>query len=168
MRITYGIHKTPFGLALIAIEKQKVIHLSFIDPNKKSTAINNSKKIWPEAEIVRRDTETKKYIKDIFSTKKSIYSKKLIMQGTDFQRKVWKALLGILFGKTSTYAEIAKKVGSPKAVRAVGSACGKNAIAFLIPCHRVLTSTGKIGGYRWGTKRKEALLAWERKLSNAN
>jgi AraC family transcriptional regulator, regulatory protein of adaptative response / methylated-DNA-[protein]-cysteine methyltransferase len=154
MEIKYGFHKTPFGLCLIGVTKEKIYHLSF--PVTKSIAA--LKKAWPDATPIQDQHSTKKYIENIFSLKKKML---IVMQGTYFQKKVWNALLNIPAGTTTSYAAIAKKVGSPKAVRAVGTACGKNSIGFLIPCHRVLTSKGKLGGYRWGTKRKESMLAWE-------
>lgn len=85
----------------------------------------------------------------------------LLIKGTHFQINVWKALMAIPEGQTSNYAAIAKAAGSPKAVRAAGTACGRNPIAYLIPCHRVLTSAGGLGGYRWGADRKKVMLALE-------
>jgi AraC family transcriptional regulator of adaptative response/methylated-DNA-[protein]-cysteine methyltransferase len=83
------------------------------------------------------------------------------LKGTDFQLKVWETLLKIPMGRLSTYHNIAEQIGSPKASRAVGTAIGSNPVAFLIPCHRVIQSSGKIGGYMWGNTRKTAIIGWE-------
>jgi AraC family transcriptional regulator of adaptative response/methylated-DNA-[protein]-cysteine methyltransferase len=85
----------------------------------------------------------------------------LLVRGTNFQVKVWRALLQIPVGSVATYEDIATAIGSPNAVRAVGTAIGRNPVAFLIPCHRVIRTTGALGGYRWGLPRKRAMLAWE-------
>ena len=85
----------------------------------------------------------------------------LHLYGTDFQIEVWKALLEIPFGKTSTYSDIAKAINNPRALRAVGTAIGRNPVAILVPCHRVLRSDGGIGGYYWGIEKKKILLEWE-------
>ena len=86
----------------------------------------------------------------------------LHIKGTDFQMEVWEELLKIPFGETTTYGAIAQKIHKPKASRAVGSAIGANPVSFFVPCHRVLQSTGKIGGYHWGVQRKKAILDWEK------
>ena len=86
---------------------------------------------------------------------------KLHLKGTDFQLKVWESLLKIPLGKLSTYGNLADKIGNPKASRAVGTAIGSNPVAFLIPCHRVIQSSGKIGGYMWGSDRKQLMIGWE-------
>jgi AraC family transcriptional regulator of adaptative response/methylated-DNA-[protein]-cysteine methyltransferase len=135
-----------------------VCHISFLE---KGTATEAEKSIishWPQIKLQKHDATTKKYAERIFISKKPVV---IIMKGTDFQKKVWDALREIPWGTTLTYADIAEAVGKPKAVRAVGTACGKNSIAFLIPCHRVVTSDGKLGGYRWGIERKKKMLEWE-------
>jgi AraC family transcriptional regulator of adaptative response/methylated-DNA-[protein]-cysteine methyltransferase len=156
--IIYGVHTTPFGKCVIGILGQGVCHISFLE---KGTATEAEKSIishWPQIKLQKHDATTKKYAERIFISKKPVV---IIMKGTDFQKKVWDALREIPWGTTLTYADIAEAVGKPKAVRAVGTACGKNSIAFLIPCHRVVTSDGKLGGYRWGIERKKKMLEWE-------
>lgn len=86
---------------------------------------------------------------------------KLHLKGTDFQLKVWETLLKIPMGNLSTYGQIAGEIQNPKASRAVGTAIGSNPVAFLIPCHRVIQSSGQFGGYMWGTTRKTAIIGWE-------
>lgn len=161
IEIIYGIHASPFGWCLIGITKQGVCNLAFLETENENRAVKIIQEAWPRATIIRNNKKTHPYIQKIFSPRKNNNEIPLILHGTDFQMKVWKALQAIPKGKTKSYAEIAHNIGSPKAIRAVGTACGKNPIAFLIPCHRVLTSSGKIGGYRWGVDRKKKILAWE-------
>ena len=137
----YTTHHSPFGHCKVGSNDEGICELSFVDEPSGSLPTSH---LFEEASLPP-----------------------LSMQGTPFQMKVWKALLQIPRGQTRTYADIARAVGSPKAVRAVGTACGKNKIAFLIPCHRVLASNGKLGGYRWGLDRKKAMLAWEGALDTA-
>ncbi len=160
IEITYGIHTSPFGWCIIGITRRGICYLSFSDTKDDRRASALIQDAWPAATIVRDDAVTRSYVGQMFSSsgKKALH---LLIQGTNFQIKVWEALLAIPAGTTTSYAGIASAIGSPKAVRAAGTACGKNKIAYLIPCHRVLTSNGGIGGYRWGVARKEALLAWE-------
>lgn len=157
--IKYGIENSPFGLCLIGVAEEKLCHLSFLEDGKEEPGLEQIQKTWPEATLVHNQKATAALAQKIFATKPSEVD--LLVKGTDFQMKVWQALLQIPKGKTSTYSEIARLAGSPTAVRAVGTACGKNQIAFLIPCHRVLTGTGKLGGYRWGTARKKMMLESE-------
>lgn len=161
IEIKYGIHESPFGWCLLGVTKRGICYLSFLENNNKKS-VELIKKAWPKACLLHDEVMTAKYIKKIFQhNKKKKRRLYLLIKGTNFQIKVWEALLKIPEGRISSYGEIARNAGSPKAVRAVGTACGKNNIAFLIPCHRVLTSNGNIGGYRWGTERKRAMLSWE-------
>lgn len=163
IEITYGIHQSPFGWCLIGITKRGICHLSFMEDNHEEKAVRLIERSWPKAVLVKNNKKTERYVKQIFNPRKK-QSKRpvhLLIKGTNFQIKVWEALLAIPDGQVASYAQIARAAGNPKAVRAAGTSCGNNAIAFLIPCHRVLTSAGGIGGYRWGTGRKEAMLAWE-------
>lgn len=159
--ILYGIHPSPFGHCLIAATKRGVCHVAFMDTRSDEDALQVIKEKWPEA-LVRKDQKGTKVLADkIFAHRRGAKPVHLLIKGTNFQIKVWEALLAIPQGQTSTYAAIAKAIGKSKAVRAVGTACGKNAIGLLIPCHRVLASSGSLGGYRWGLARKRALLARE-------
>lgn len=160
--ITYGVHSSPFGFCFIAVTSRGICRLAFIEKvSDQKVEVKLLTKLWVHARIVRDERTTESYIKKIFEQKQSKRPLHLLVKGTNFQIKVWEALLSIPSGRAARYADVARKVGSPKAVRAVGSACGENPIAFLIPCHRVLASDGKMGGYRWGVERKEAMLAWE-------
>lgn len=169
IKLTYGLHPSPFGWCVIGITQGKICHVSFLDRNNKLAASRNLKEDWPTADMIYDPTVTQKLVKKIFAvghhaTKPPL---PLLMQGTSFQMKVWKALLKIPRGTTASYSDIARQIKSPNAVRAVGSACGNNNIAWLIPCHRVVTAQGKLGGYRWGIKRKATMLEWESNKSYA-
>jgi AraC family transcriptional regulator of adaptative response/methylated-DNA-[protein]-cysteine methyltransferase len=163
MEIIYGVHESPFGWCLLGITKRGICHLLFLESDNAASALSELKTSWPTAKVAQNPVATKPFIQKIFFPERS--SSKLplhlLVKGTHFQIKVWEALLRIPQGVTATYASVATTVGSPKAVRAAGSACGKNKIAYLIPCHRVLTSSGGLGGYRWGIERKEAMLVRE-------
>jgi len=160
MKISYGIHTSPFGPCLIGTTVEGICQVTFMDKESDVAARRLLKKEWPDALLIKGDKKTGALARRIFykNPKKNF---DLMLRGTDFQIAVWKELLRIPKGKTSTYAAIAKKIGKPKAVRAVGTACGKNPIAYLVPCHRVLASNGSLGGYRWGLKRKSKLLKQE-------
>lgn len=159
VELTYGIHKTLYGWCVVSLMNKSVCTLSFIDKKDKKQAEKCIKEVWPVAKLKYDEKGTKGLVDAIFSNKKKEIH--LLLKGTTFQVKVWEALMDIPKGATSTYAKVAEEVGSKNAVRAVGTACGKNPIGYLIPCHRVLTSTGKLGGYHWGLKRKEFLLLKE-------
>lgn len=155
--ITYGCGKTPFGEALIAFTDEGVCCLGFID-NDKEAIFEQFKKLWENADFSHDDAKAREYLEYIFIKNKKY---KLLVKGTALQIKVWKALLNLPRGMIATYQDIANVVEKPKAVRAVASAIGKNHIAFLIPCHRVISKSGAMSGYRWGMKRKKALIAYE-------
>lgn len=159
--ISYGMHRTRFGMCVIGVAQKSVCYLALYD-GKSSKVMSDFKKLWPNAEFARDDKKTAPFIKQIF-THPTAARMPILVTGTPFQEKVWKALLAIPQGKTITYAELAKKAGSPWATRAAGSACGKNNIAFIIPCHRVVASNGALGNYRWGVARKKKILAFEGK-----
>ena len=163
LQIDYAIHPTPFGRCLIAVTERGICRLEFIDLAEKEIAIQRLQKAWPNALISRNDTVTENIIRQIFIPQNSSTNKPLplLLQGTNFQLKVWQALLRIPVGCVTSYGFLAKKVGQPTASRAVGTAIGNNPISYLIPCHRVLRGDGGIGGYRWGIDRKLAILGKE-------
>lgn len=161
MKIQYGSHVTPFGWYTIAMTGGAICYASFSGRADDVAARKDILKKWPGAILVKDEVRIGKVIGMVFAARRYPKTFKVLCEGTDFQMKVWKALIGIPEGTVTTYAAIAKKIGSPKAVRAVGTACGKNTVAYLVPCHRVLASDGRIGGYRWGAKRKKEMLAWE-------
>lgn len=162
LKIHYGYHNTPFGLCFIAVADRGVCGLSFVDEDLKRTEFELFQQKWHFAELQNAPEKTQPVVKQIFSPDKNRLRRLTVLaQGTNFQLKVWEALLSIPPGAVTTYSQIARSIGNPAAVRAVGSAVGSNPVGFLIPCHRVIQSTGKLGGYHWGEKRKSAIVGWE-------
>ncbi len=159
LRILWGIHPTLFGEALIAMTARGVCGLSFLDARPALAALKELKLSWPRAQWVQDQVRTSGAIRSIFSGKRS--KVKVLMKGTDFQLKVWEALLKVPQGSVCSYQDLARRIRKPKASRAVGSAVGQNKVAYLIPCHRVIRESGVLGDYRWGSARKKALLGWE-------
>lgn len=158
--IQYGIHDSPFGSCLIAITNNKICYLSFVDKGQKNACIAEMKNFWHQSKFIEDSVNTRAILTQLFTTKKQT-TFALLVKGTDFQIQVWRALLAIPSGKLVSYEAIAKQIGNGKAVRAAASAIAKNSISYLIPCHRVISKTGKIGKYRWGSARKKAIIAWE-------
>ncbi len=161
LSIRYGIHPTPFGKCLIGVTERGICHLSFVQGSE-GDAIDALVSEWKEAEMVEDQQTTAPLIAPIFILDmREETPLRLHLRGTNFQLKVWQALLGVPSGAVTTYEGIAAQVGKPKATRAVGTAVGHNPIAVLIPCHRVIRKLGEFGNYRYGPARKKALLGWE-------
>jgi AraC family transcriptional regulator of adaptative response/methylated-DNA-[protein]-cysteine methyltransferase len=165
VRISAGFHDSPFGEALVATTERGVCGLAFHDGNRRA-ALRDLATRWPYATIEEHPRLTAPVASRIFAAlevrdPEGLVPLGLLVRGTNFQVKVWRALLQIPVGSVATYEDIATAIGSPNAVRAVGTAIGRNPVAFLIPCHRVIRTTGALGGYRWGLPRKRAMLAWE-------
>jgi AraC family transcriptional regulator of adaptative response/methylated-DNA-[protein]-cysteine methyltransferase len=165
LRISAGFHESPFGQALIATTDRGICSLAFHDGSRRA-ALRDLALRWPNATIDERPRATAPVASRIFAAlevrdPEGLVPLGLLVRGTNFQVKVWRALLQIPVGSVATYEDIATAIGSPTAVRAVGTAIGRNPVAFLIPCHRVIRTTGALGGYRWGLPRKRAMLAWE-------
>ena|SRR5690606_8024135 len=162
--ISYNVYPTIFGDVLIASTVKGVCFVAFETediPLEKQLFSNFS-----QAKFVQQDQPMHQEVLAFFKQDwKNLPQIKLHLRGTPFQLKVWEALLKIPTGKLSTYKEIATNIQHEKASRAVGTAIGSNPIAFLIPCHRVIQSSGLISGYRWGTERKSALIGWESALT---
>lgn len=160
LSIDYEFLHTPFGRALAAATEKGVCFLAF-DGNEENV-LDELFRQFPNAEFRRQTSLYFLKIRKIFELEgDGIFRLKLHLRGTPFQLKVWKALLKVSNGSLTTYGELAAQVEQPGASRAVGLAVGKNPIAFLIPCHRVIRSNGLVGGYRWGTTRKTAMIGWE-------
>jgi AraC family transcriptional regulator of adaptative response/methylated-DNA-[protein]-cysteine methyltransferase len=163
IRIEYGFHQTPFGLCLLGVTTRGICWLSFMpsegDPRLE---LESMKEHWNNS-VFHQDQElTQAFADKIFSQDQS-QNKKLhaFVKGTNFQVKVWEALLKIPMGNVTTYQDIAFQIENPKAVQAVGSAVGANHIAYLIPCHRVIRKDGVLGEYRWSPTRKKGMIGWE-------
>ena len=156
-QIGYWFEESPFGLVLIATTNLGLCQLSFV--LDKEQAINDLKESFKGTECGLIKTPPKPF-QQLFCKNRPPFT--FHLKGTAFQLAVWNALLHIPFGKTSTYGEIAKDIGRPKAYRAVGTAVGDNPIFFIVPCHRVLPVSGKVGNYRWGSTLKQSLIDWEK------
>lgn len=168
LRIDYGIHATPFGDCLLGLTERGICRLEFIDQETTDQVLVRLSEAWPQAQLKEDPAATGKLISRIFSPQQqSAPPLPLLLRGTNFQLKVWQALLQIPEGALTSYGYLAKKLGQPTAGRAIGTAVGKNPIGYLIPCHRVLRGDGGIGGYRWGIERKMAILGKELSLSEA-
>jgi AraC family transcriptional regulator of adaptative response/methylated-DNA-[protein]-cysteine methyltransferase len=159
--IRYGLHSTPFGKCLIALTERGICHLSFVQTSE-GDAIDSLVENWQQAEMIEDHKATAPLIEPIFDlSRRDNANLQVHLHGTNFQIKVWEALLRIPTGMVMTYEGIAASIGNPGALRAVGTAVGHNPIAVLIPCHRVIRKIGEFGNYRYGTVRKKALLARE-------
>jgi len=160
--IHYGIHPTPFGKCIIGTTDRGICHLGFLQTSE-GDAIDALATEWKQAQMIEDYKSTSPLIEPIFNIHNRDLSKSLNihLRGTNFQLKVWEALLQIPAGAVTTYKDIASTIGKPGAMRAVGTAIGHNPIAVLIPCHRVIRKIGEFGNYRYGTLRKKILLARE-------
>lgn len=167
LTIRYGFHSTPFGEALIGLTERGICHLSFVQGGHEA-ALSNLKADWKNASLLEDFSATEPLIAPVFSLGHSSAPLSLYLTGTNFQLKVWEALLNVQPGKVTTYEQIAAQIGHPTALRAVGTAVGHNPIAYLIPCHRVIRKMGDFGNYRWGPARKKALLGWEAAMALAS
>lgn len=160
LKINYSFAESPFGNLIVASTQKGICHIAFC--TDELVAFNNLKKLFPLASYKQMMDLDQQNALFIFNHDwKKLNQIKLHLKGTDFQLKVWETLLKIPMGKLSTYGAIAEKLQNPKASRAVGTAIGDNPVAFLIPCHRVIQSSGALGGYHWGTDRKSAIIGWE-------
>jgi AraC family transcriptional regulator of adaptative response/methylated-DNA-[protein]-cysteine methyltransferase len=158
MTLRAGIAKSPFGHCVIADAPRGICCLSFCDAGDKEHAMAEIREFWPLADVVWEPSHVRALADDIFSSNRSM---RVFVAGTDFQVRVWRALLQIPMGGTIAYGKLAAIVGNPRAARATGSAVGANPVSFLIPCHRVILGSGATGHYHWGADRKLAVLEWE-------
>jgi AraC family transcriptional regulator of adaptative response/methylated-DNA-[protein]-cysteine methyltransferase len=161
LAIRYGVHESPFGTALVAVTARGICGLHFVDGV--ADGIARLRQDWPGAELRQDRDGTASIVEQLFSPLSSPPGRPLalLVKGSNFQVKVWRALLELPFGSLATYGHVAGRIGAPGSARAVGTAIGANPIAWLIPCHRVIRESGALGGYRWGTERKAAMLGWE-------
>jgi AraC family transcriptional regulator of adaptative response/methylated-DNA-[protein]-cysteine methyltransferase len=166
LEMAYGFHPSPFGEALLIVTERGVAGLAFVDEDGGQTrqdALADMMQRWPKARYAEAPDRTAPHARIIFDA--DGWSKnrpvRLVMIGTDFDVRVWEALLKIPMGRAVSYTDIARYIGAPSASRAVGSAVGRNPLSFVVPCHRVLRGDGSLGGYHWGLTRKRALIGWE-------
>ncbi|MEC5171930.1 methylated-DNA--[protein]-cysteine S-methyltransferase [Chryseobacterium nepalense] len=160
LNINYSFSDSPFGKLIAASTEKGICYMAF--ENDIYKALGDLQSRFPNASFIERQDELQANALSIFNKDwTKLNTVKLHLKGTDFQLKVWESLLTIPMGKLSTYGSLAGKIGHPNASRAVGTAIGSNPVAFLIPCHRVIQSSGNIGGYMWGTDRKQLMIGWE-------
>ena len=166
MEIYYGLHESPFGSCLVCTTDRGVCGLAFVSGTSYDQELDRYRESWADAVFIENREATVPVVQCMFSRGETAGAKtqpalRCLVQGTNFQVKVWEALLSIPNGSVTTYSKIARFIGMPKAYRAVANAVGANPVAYLIPCHRVIRTTGALGGYRYGLPRKQAILAWE-------
>ena len=167
LTITYGFSPTPFGDALLGMTPRGLSYFAFVEPGRERTAIADLVERWPNADCIQHDSTARALAQRIFAsgaTADGTHSPerlKLAVKGTNFQLKVWRALIEIGSARPTTYQALARAAGVGGAVRAIGNAVGANPVAWLIPCHNVLRVDGTLGGYHWGIDRKRAMLAWQ-------
>lgn len=163
LTIRYGFHVTQFGIALVMVTDRGLAGLAFADPGGERAALDDMAGRWPNAAYVEDIAATAPFAGRIFDPARwrSDQPLRVVLIGTDFQVRVWEALLKIPMGRACTYSAIASGIGMPKASRAVGAAIGANPISFVVPCHRAVGKSGALTGYHWGITRKRAMLGWE-------
>ena len=185
LTIRYGFHPSTFGLALVMANERGLCGLAFADDAApdlegfdpampaaskslaprigRAGALRDMAHRWPRARIIEDQAATASYAARIFQPDQWRQDQPLrvFMIGTDFEVRVWEALLRIPLARAATYSDVAACIGKPKASRAVGAAVGRNPISFVVPCHRVLGKSGALTGYHWGITRKQAMLGWE-------
>ena len=163
LTIRYGFHLSPFGVAVVMGTERGLAGLALCDAGGERAALDDMTRRWPNAAYVEDMAATAPYAARIFDPGRWRQEEPLrvVLIGTDFQVRVWEALLRIPMGRAKPYSAIATEIGSPKASRAVGAAVGANPLSFVVPCHRALGKSGALTGYHWGLTRKRAILGWE-------
>jgi len=166
VHIRYGNAATPFGTAFFAETPRGLCRLAFVDARTDGAELKSLREQWPKAKFVRDDTRATTLVETIWGRKNVTLP--LAVCGTNFQVQVWRALLELEGAETVTYSALARRLGMPDGARAVGNAVGANPIAWVIPCHRVLRAGGQLGGYRWGTARKQMIRRWEERRTGVS
>jgi len=163
LTIRFGIHPSPFGSALVMATERGLAGLAFADAGEEQVALADMKGRWPKATYIEDAPRTAAIAKRIFDSSqwRPQQPLRVVLIGTDWEVRVWEALLQIPMGRLATYSGIAGKMCAPTAARAVGAAVGKNPVSFVVPCHRVVGKAGDLTGYHWGLTRKRAMLGWE-------
>jgi AraC family transcriptional regulator of adaptative response/methylated-DNA-[protein]-cysteine methyltransferase len=166
LHVGFGMGDSPFGAVCLAWTPRGICHFAFLDQSPQDHEVSLLL-AWPRARFERDDTKASEWLDEIFPTIPGRGRIHLVLRGTNFQIKVWEAMIHTRPGQVLSYGQVAKRIGHPRSYRAVGTALSLNAIGYLIPCHRVIQESGGIGQYRWNTERKTAMLAWEQGLSEA-
>jgi AraC family transcriptional regulator of adaptative response/methylated-DNA-[protein]-cysteine methyltransferase len=168
LTIRWGWYDSPFGRALVMGTDKGICGIGFEDDAGPAAAMADLTGRWPAASFVEDGGRLRHWVETAFGAGANDSDKApLFLIGAPFQIKVWEALLRVPSGHVTTYSDIARVIGHPAAVRAVGTAVGRNPISVLIPCHRALRKSGELGGYHWGLPRKRAILAWESARADA-
>ena len=168
VEIAYGYHATPFGECLLAKTDRGICGLNFVQNNDRRPVFASLEDRWQNATLIEDPDVTRLFVERIFdpSEGKKSTPLHLVLSGTNFQIKVWEALIKIPMGAVVSYENVAAHIGMPRASRAVGNAVGSNPVSFVIPCHRVIRKTAEFGNYGGGVARKLAILGWEAVRSN--
>jgi len=163
LRLRYGFHPSPFGRALVIASDRGLAGLAFAEPGEERATLADMQRRWPKADYAEDFAGTAAIARRIFDPMlwRPEQPLRVVLIGTDFEVQVWETLLAIPLGQASTYSDVASRIGRPTASRAVGAAVGKNPVAFVVPCHRVLGKAGDLTGYHWGLTRKCAMIGWE-------
>jgi AraC family transcriptional regulator of adaptative response/methylated-DNA-[protein]-cysteine methyltransferase len=163
LTLRVGYHPSPFGEAILVATERGLAGLGFVDAGDRPAALADMQRRWPKAAYVEDEAATAPIARRIFDPLawRAEQPLRVVLIGTDFEVRVWQALLRVPLGRATTYSDIASRIGRPSASRAVGAAVGKNPISFVVPCHRVLGRSGALTGYHWGLTRKQAMLGWE-------
>ncbi len=164
LEIKYGFHDCPFGIALVMSTDYGICGLGFCDAVEGQVSLlDDMKGRWGQADYTEEQSETEEIARHLFAPYGELLEQpvKIALIGTDFEIKVWEALLKVPAGRAVTYSDLAEHIGSPGAHRAVGAAVGRNPISLVVPCHRVLRKDATLGGYHWGLTRKQAMIGWE-------
>ena len=177
LTMRYGFHASPFGEAIAVITDRGLAGLGWVDEKAgagraqdtgkpaggREGALADMARRWRNARFAQDQAATEPFVRRIFDPAHWRSEEKLnvVLIGADFEVRVWRTLLRIPMGKLTTYGEVARDIGAPKAARAVGAAVGRNPISFVVPCHRVVGKSGALTGYHWGVTRKQAILGWE-------
>jgi AraC family transcriptional regulator of adaptative response/methylated-DNA-[protein]-cysteine methyltransferase len=163
LTVHFGFHPSPFGKALIMATDRGLAGLAFADAGEEQAALADMQRRWPKADYVENTARTAPIAQRVFDSRQWRQEQPLrvVLIGTDWEVRVWEALLRVPMGRLTTYSGLAGKVSTPAAARAVGAAVGRNPIAFVVPCHRVIGKAGELTGYHWGLTRKRAMLGWE-------
>ena len=163
LSIGYGFHPSPFGAALIMATPRGLAGLAFADAGDEPAVLSDMRARWPKATYREDLAGTASLARRVFDSTswRSGEPLRVVLIGTDFEVRVWEALLAVPMGRLTTYSDVAAKVCTPAAARAVGAAVGRNPVCFVVPCHRVIGKSGSLTGYHWGLTRKRAMLGWE-------
>ena len=163
LTLGFGFHDSPFGETIVVAAPRGLAGLGFVDDGKREAALADMQRRWPRAKFVANPDATAPFVARAFDPNqwRPETPLRIVLIGTDFELRVWETLLTVPMARATTYSDIARRIGKPKAARAVGAAVGRNPISFVVPCHRVLGRSGALTGYHWGLARKQAIIGWE-------